>query len=164
LPNLSTHYSKKFWIKDATVRKKALSNGKKSKVMKWSMFVLISASIIAGCGKTVENRKILNGKYRGTFQRTQGIGNKEIANVSITFSGNTYSGTSDKPRYPAICNGTYTTNDKQINFTNGCAWTADFDWTLILNNEYSLQMKGDSVEIKREYAGQMTDIYKLKKE
>ena len=132
--------------------------------MKVALLFFMTALLVAGCTKTSNEQGILNGKYSGTFHREQGIGNKETANVSITFSANTFSGVSEKPRYPAICGGSYSVNSNQIRFANGCIWTADFDGTLILDHDYSLRLNGDSVEIKREYAGQMTDIYKLKKE
>jgi hypothetical protein len=136
----------------------------KIKFMKTAFLLFISALVLSACSKGIDEKNILAGTYYGTFQRTEGIGNKEIAKVSIKFTSAGYSGTSDKPRYPAICNGTYSINGNNISFTNSCAWTADFDWTLILNDDYTLKAYGDSIEISRQYAGQMSDIYKLKKQ
>lgn len=132
--------------------------------MKTLVLLLIGSFLITGCEKNVEKEEIINGKYSGMFERTTGAGSTETSNVSITFSGNIYSGTSDKIKFPAICNGTYSVKNNEINFKNECVWTADFDWSLILSNNYSLRQKGDSLEIKREYPGQMTDHYKLKKQ
>ncbi|GEO12179.1 hypothetical protein SAE01_46750 [Segetibacter aerophilus] len=119
---------------------------------------------MTGCEKNVEEKVFFSGKYSGTFERTTGAGSKVSSNVSITFNDANYSGTSDRMKFPAICNGTYSTKNNEIHFTNSCMWTADFDWSLILNNDYTYKSSGDSLEIKREYAGQMTDLYKLKKE
>lgn len=118
----------------------------------------------AGCKKLITEEIVLNGKYTGTFQRTQGIGTDEAANVSISFTPNTFTGISDRPKYPAICNGTYSVSGNQITFNNDCMWTADFDWTLILSKTYSVKVTGDSLQLRRDNADKTTDLYRLKKE
>ncbi|MCW3109174.1 MAG: hypothetical protein JWQ09_3680 [Segetibacter sp.] len=132
--------------------------------MKTIILLFVFASGMTGCTKSIREKMIPDGKYTGTFERTRGMGSKESGNVSITFSGNSFTGTSEKPKFPAICNGTYSASGNEIHFTNNCVWTADFDWSAILSNDYTLRLNGDSIEIKREYPGQMTDVYKLKKE
>jgi hypothetical protein len=117
---------------------------------------------VASCKKKADNRG-LSGKYDGTFQRIPGTGSKETAQVSIEFTASAFSGNSDQPKYPAICNGTYNSNGAEINFFNGCGWTADFDGTLILDGKFSYSQQGDSLEIRRSYGGQASDVYKLQK-
>ena len=111
--------------------------------MKTLFVFLLSISLIIGCKKSQEftgegENLVLNGRYMGTFYRT----GSDTVNVSLLFTENNFSGTSDRPKYPAICNGTFSTikngNDHIINFENACSWTADFDWSLILDGEYDL--------------------------
>jgi len=53
-------------------------------------------------------QKFQEGTFSGTFQRD--FGDSEIANITLTFAGNRWSGTSDYPKYPALCRGTYSIN------------------------------------------------------
>ncbi len=47
---------------------------------------------------------------------------------------------------PKLGNGAFVVNDsKTVVFKDKNAWTADFDWNLILNGDYSYQVKGDSL-------------------
>jgi hypothetical protein len=112
--------------------------------------------------------KIPDGTYTGTFQRQLVTGNGEIANVSITFCSNTWSGQSDKSEYPALCNGTYKIEKQKIIFVNDCVWTAEFDWSLILGGEYNYVLEGAQLKITRYYQRQLftdfTDTYTLTKQ
>jgi hypothetical protein len=103
--------------------------------------------------------KIVDGLYTGTFQRQLAFGGGDIANVSITFSANTWTGQSDRTKYPALCNGTYRLDKGKIIFTNGCVWTAEFDWSLILGGEYVLTIDGNQLKFTRDYRGPSSDTY-----
>ena len=50
-------------------------------------------------------------------------------------------GTEGFYKFPAICRGTYSIKNKEIKFTNTCAWTAEFDWTLILSGNWNFTLK-----------------------
>ena len=76
-----------------------------------------------------------------------------------SFSSNTYSGVSDKPRYPAFCDGTYNIEKQKIIFVNACVWTADFDWSLILSGEYNFTLIGKLLVITRSFLGSSTDTW-----
>ena len=122
-----------------------------------SMLLLTTA-----CTKTAPPAPTLSGTYTGTFQRQDAAGTGPVAPVSLTFSGGTWTGTSQQPKYPGLCNGTYRlTGSNEITFENACAWTADFDWTLILSKAYTLAMKDDEVKLSRK-TGASQDVYKLK--
>jgi len=112
--------------------------------------------------------KIPDGIYNGTFQRQLVTGDGEIANVSISFSSNNWSGQSDKPKYPALCNGTYKLEKQKIIFTNDCPWTAEFDWSLILGGEYDYVLEVTQLKITKYYQRQLftdfNDIYTLTKQ
>jgi hypothetical protein len=117
-------------------------------------FVLLATA----CKKTNPTITTLDGAYTGTFQRQQGSGGL-ISQVSLTFSGNNWSGSSQYPKYPALCRGTYTISaGNKISFANACAWTTEFDWSLILGREYNLSVDGNAVVFAKD-----DDIYKLSK-
>jgi hypothetical protein len=122
--------------------------------------VMILAIIIASCESDHENTtEIPDGIYSGTFQRQLAFGGGDIANVSITFSENTWSGQSDKPKYPALCHGTFSLEKGKIIFTNECAWTAEFDWSLILGGTYDFTLDGNQLLISKGYSGPSTDAW-----
>lgn len=116
------------------------------------------------CKKTNHEFVIPEGTYVGTFQRLTASGG-QVSNVSVTFSGNNWTGQSQFAKYPALCHGKYKTKGgDKITFENACPWTAEFDWTLILSQDYKLEVAGNSVEISRDYNGAFKDIYKLTKQ
>ena len=82
----------------------------------------------------------LRGEYVGTFER-----NGETANVELQFNNRQYTGSSEVQKFPAICKGEYTLKSNVIVFSNICPWTAEFDWTLILDGEWSYDLSGDTL-------------------
>jgi hypothetical protein len=122
---------------------------------------------IASCEKS-KDEKVPEGVYTGTFQRQLAFGGGDISNVTITFSSNTWTGSSDKVKYPALCHGTFSVSKQKITFTNDCAWTAEFDWSLILGGEYDFVSDGQQLKLMRDYSGPAidawTDIYILTKQ
>ena len=132
--------------------------------MKTVILLTIASLLVSSCNKSdVATPSFFTGNYAGTFEREKGIAKGPAVNVSLSFAAANFSGTSDSTKYPAICNGNFSITADTIIFQNQCVWTADFDWSLILNGKYSFTALGDSLEIKRAYPGQTTDIYKLKK-
>jgi hypothetical protein len=120
--------------------------------------------MLFACKKTSTDFIISDGKYVGTFQRLTPAGG-QISTVSITFSGNTWTGQSQVTKYPALCNGTYKTNSSDsATFENDCFWTAEFDWTLILKGDYQVKIDGKALNMSRDYSNGSKDIYLLKKE
>ncbi|GAC1606158.1 MAG: hypothetical protein NVS3B25_35450 [Hymenobacter sp.] len=71
--------------------------------------------LAAGCKKTNPTIANLNGTYSGTFQRQVG-GAGQISQVRLVFSGGNWTGSSQTPKYPGLCNGTYSiaSNSKAI--------------------------------------------------
>jgi len=47
--------------------------------------------------------------------------------------------------FPAVCSGTYAMSGDKITFTNECMWTADFDWSLVLNGEWNYTFRGETI-------------------
>lgn len=86
----------------------------------------------------------INGEYIGVFER-----NGNTAAVELTFSNGTFSGESEFIKFPALCNGTYTTSGNTITFVNSCIWTAEFDWTLILGGEWDFTFNTDVLTLNK---------------
>lgn len=99
------------------------------------------------------------GRYAGTFYRT---GGPDTAEVNILFrNDNTFEGSSSSTRYPAICSGNFQYDGSVLTVNDTCAWTADFDWTLIFDGIYNISFTGEnSVRIWRTN-GTITDEYLL---
>ncbi|SFB43458.1 hypothetical protein [Algoriphagus aquimarinus] len=120
--------------------------------------ILFFLLIISSCSEDGQlEQKFQEGTFTGTFQRD--LGDSRIANITLTFDGNHWSGTGDYPKYPALCRGTYSINGNKITFQNECAWTAEFDWTLILSGEYKLTKTGSVLEFSRDYRSATSDTY-----
>jgi hypothetical protein len=113
---------------------------------------------LASCKKNHDGID-LHGTYKGTFHRVS-AGAWETSEVTLNFEGNQYNGESSKAYYPALCNGTVTINNNKADFNNACAWTANFDWTFVLNGEYDISVNGDTLRIERSYPGIILTIDK----
>lgn len=99
----------------------------------------------------------IQGRYVGTFSRSGG----DTSNVVMTFTPEgRFEGSSSQSRYPALCRGSYSIEDGRLLVTDSCAWTADFDWTLIFSGEYQLERQGNQLRIWRS-SGLVTDEYRI---
>jgi hypothetical protein len=107
---------------------------------------------------------LLSGTYKGNFSRSSPLVKYASAEVTISFDDNSFEGTSNMIKYPAICRGTFSLSGNQIEFTNICAWTAEFDWSLILSGKYTFSINGDEIQFKRSYDEFNHDFYWLKKQ
>jgi len=104
-----------------------------------TVFFILGFLILFSCKKEEQiDNKLPDGIYVGTFQREYFGLDCDTANVTFTFTSNQWSGYSDMVNYPSLCYGTYLISGDTIIFENKCFWTADFDWSLILNGKYVL--------------------------
>ena len=127
--------------------------------MKRVLTVISIVLFLAVCNKNNNDIRSLDGRYAGTFSRT---GMDTVA-VDITFIGNLFDGYSTRTKYPAICNGSFELNKNTVVFHDSCVWTADFDWTFILDGEYKIHFEDErTVRIWREN-GTLKDEYMLMK-
>lgn len=100
------------------------------------------------------------GTYKGQFIRSSPLARYAPANITLTFKGNKFSGTSDRSNYPAICEGTFEVKDKYIEFKNDCSFTADFDWSYILKGSFEFTWQEGTLEMTRK-TGDTTDHYSV---
>lgn len=105
--------------------------------MKGKILILFSFLVVLiSCNKKNDNIELnINGNYVGTFER-----NGNNSEVNLTFNNGTFIGQSKLEKFPALCRGTYTSSGNKITFTNNCAWTAEFDWTLILSGDWNVNL------------------------
>jgi hypothetical protein len=119
-------------------------------------------TILGACEKDSNNNdngiNELMGRYSGTFTRT----GMDTANVDFFFKdNNTFEGSSDTDKYPAICSGSFEINSSSIFVNDTCTWTANFDWTLIFDGTYSISFgENNAVRIWRNN-GAVMDEYRL---
>jgi hypothetical protein len=128
--------------------------------MKKNFISILSLSLLLNCAKE-ENPSIQipDGNYTGTFQRDWVWSNSDTANVSITFTTGEWEGTSDIQKYPALCKGTYTIQGDTIIFVNECAWTQEFDNSLVLSGKYHIKQSNNEFEITRDDRSETSDTY-----
>jgi len=128
----------------------------------WAALLLF---VLAGCNKA-DGSKEFEAHYTGTFVRMDGtpLNDPIVSNVTLNFTNNTFSGTSNVHNYPALCSGTFTISQTRIIVNNTCFFTANFDWTYIFKGEYNYEQKGNQLRIWRTYPDGTTDIYQLTKQ
>ena len=127
-------------------------------------FLLLMMVFTISCTQNEPDPVVLSGTYTGSFTRISPNVDYRPSTVSLSFTGNKFSGSSSIEKYPAICKGTYMVGDDKIEFKNGCVWTADFEWTFILDGEFEWSVEGNELTITRRYNENMYDMYRLVKE
>jgi hypothetical protein len=120
---------------------------------------------LTACKKDKNEVEIASGTYEGTFARVGQARFEPPAPVTLTFNGNQFSGQGTVQYYPALCNGSFSVNGSTATFKNACLWTANFDWTFVLDGDYQFSVDGDSLYITRTYPGIVfqEDRYLLKR-
>jgi len=129
--------------------------------MKRTVFFILSFLILFSCEKEEQiDINLADGVYVGTFQREAVWFDSDTANITLTFTSNQWNGSSDMVKYPALCHGTYLIVGDTIIFENECAWTTEFDWSLILVGKYVLKETGNNtIEFSRDYRSATADTY-----
>jgi len=104
------------------------------KTGKLGLLIVLGLVLMMRCNKNdVENAQSeISGAYIGIFER-----NGNTSNIELNFMNGIYSGESEIEKFPAICNGNYSISNNTIEFENVCVWTAEFDWTLILGENWN---------------------------
>ncbi len=132
--------------------------------MKNLLLILLVLFTSFSCNTQDEMPKGLeNGTYIGYFGRSSPTEKYSAANVVLTLDNGNFTGSSAINYYPAICKGTYKIAGQEIEFSNGGAWTAQFDWSYILEGKFKLEADGEKLRMSRGYAGTVSDIYVLTK-
>lgn len=123
--------------------------------------ILLLMVLLAGCLTEEKDFPLPESQYEGTFMRLAPGSEGPEKSVSLTLINGRYTGISDSLRYPAICEGTYSIEGRRITFTNECAWTADFDWTLILQGTYLIEEKPNETVFIQEIGANVFNIFRF---
>ncbi len=111
--------------------------------MNVKIFILLIGLIgIISCNNDDNVQPNFDGQYVGTFER-----NGNMSNVELNLDNGEFSGDSDIVKFPAICNGNYSISNSAIVFENQCAWTAEFDWSLILSENWNYSLKNNTLTL-----------------
>lgn len=99
-------------------------------------YILFTLSILLATFSCTSEEEIIysdiDGSYTGQFER-----NGNVSGVTLNFVSGEYNGTSVAKNYPAIGSGSYSVDGSVIHITDESFWTAEFDWTLILNEDWN---------------------------
>jgi hypothetical protein len=130
------------------------------------LYFVIAFILFAGvtsCKKSHSSEvEELSGTYKGTFEHTPYA--RRRAQVTLSFSGNKYTGSSDQADYADICNGTYFMEGSKITFTDQCVRTANVSSAIILNGEFKLEVNGNNIQMTKGYDNWSQDIFVLEKQ
>ena len=110
------------------------------KTGKFGLLIVLGIVLIMSCNKNDDenSQSEINGEYIGIFER-----NGNTSNIELNFTNGIYSGQSETEKFPAICNGNYSISNNSIEFENVCVWTAEFDWTLILDENWNYTIENN---------------------
>ena len=112
------------------------------KTGKFRLILVLGIILIMSCNQNDDEnpQPEINGEYIGIFER-----NGNTSNVELNFTNGIYSGESETVKFPAICNGNYSISNNSIEFENVCPWTADFDWTLLLSENWNYTLDSNTL-------------------
>ena len=112
------------------------------KTGKFRLILVLGIILIMSCNQNDDEnpQPEINGEYIGIFER-----NGNTSNVELNFTNGIYTGESETVKFPAICNGNYSISNNSIEFENVCPWTADFDWTLILSENWNYTLESNTL-------------------
>ncbi|AXT18430.1 hypothetical protein D7030_07745 [Flavobacteriaceae bacterium AU392] len=116
--------------------------------MKSTILFLLGFLIFTGCSNDDDNslESIPNGDFAGTFTVEYSNGDVFSNPVTVSFnSNNSYSSSNSMDYFPAGGSGTYEMTNSTIEFSDINFWTANFDWNLILNEEYSFTLNDNEL-------------------
>lgn len=132
--------------------------------MKRLLLIVSIFFIFISCNDDSVSSQLPEGTYTGVFIRSSPQARFLTSDVELTFQDQSFVGSSSIQNYPSICNGSFTVSGGDIEFTNSCIWTADFDWSYILSGKFELAINGDELIMTRTYEGDATDFYKLNRQ
>ena len=123
----------------------------KKTIMKRPYFIILTlfiSTIMLSCNEEEMNTIEWEGTYEGTFTVEYLASGDTFTNpVTVNFSGNRYSSSTGDNRFPAGGNGTFVLDNNSVTFNDENFWTADFDWNLILNGNYTITESETSITL-----------------
>lgn len=121
--------------------------------------------LLNSCKKSGEKSTVsFNGTYKGTYQKVGPTYQMpQTANVTLSFSDNSWSGNTDVSMYPGLCNGTFSVKGDKITFVNLCVWAAVATPGDILQGEFTISKNAGIVTLTQT-KGNSVNQYELAKQ
>lgn len=123
------------------------ASSQKLQTLVMSISIVLISAICSGCEGDTLNMGIREGVYAGVFTIRQSDGTEQSGLVTFTFGASTYSCLPDKPYLPPSGAGTFHSYNNTIVLKDNVGHTAEFDWTLILNGEFSFSFDGKTLTL-----------------
>lgn len=119
---------------------------------KYLLIITAFLIILSGCKKSTTQPIIANGTYSGVIKVSSSVYKLPTTiPISISFNNEKFAVIPDPTRKPATGSGTYSSKDGTANFTDSNVYTADFDWNLILNGEYTIEISGNNLMLTKQF-------------
>ena len=119
------------------------------------LFSLTTLLLFTGACSDKLNLNLLDGNYSGYYYHIRPGDTNYIKSeepLSLSLLDKKYTSTGSASRIPAGGSGEYSLlNKEEIEFSDKHAWTADFDWNLILNGRFLYELKNDSLILTRKF-------------
>ena len=115
-----------------------------------TLILISSVVFFTNCNSDDDNNvnQNLNGNYTGTFTVEYLNGDTYSNPVTVNFDEeNNYQSSANNDYFPAGGSGTFEKSNSTIEFYDINIWTANFDWNLILNEEYNYIISGNELII-----------------
>jgi hypothetical protein len=121
--------------------------------MKMSLFLALVSFTILSC-KEESVQPIVDGEYAGKFYYGSMFAGTQEAAANVRIEKGRYTSAGNSNHIPAGGSGKVgRVDDNTLLFSDENAWTANFDWNLILDGKYSFEVKGDSLFLDKEFDG-----------
>ncbi len=121
----------------------------------FSLIIFFSIITLLGACSEKLNLVVIDGNYKGLFYYIPPNGTqvtKSEEEVTVNLNAKEYTSSGSTNRVPAGGTGKYTVlNNNEVQFNDERVWTADFDWSLILNGNYRYEIKKDSLILTRNF-------------
>lgn len=114
--------------------------------------LLFTLGLSLGCKKPYKVDVVNDGDYTGLLVVTNSV--KSVPNtypISASLKNGRFSITYKNTGKPTAGSGTYTFNKGLAVFVNEGAYTADFDWNMILNGEYEVLSNATDLTLKKKF-------------
>ncbi|MFK7953269.1 MAG: hypothetical protein AB8B73_10525 [Ekhidna sp.] len=103
----------------------------------------------------------LEGEYEGMFTVEYKNGNIFSNPVTITFNSNNYTSSKGESFFPAGGEGSFEIGNDRITFSDTNYYTANFDWNLILNGEYDIELSENIIVFTADKNGLGSYTYRM---
>jgi hypothetical protein len=130
------------------VRANDVASSRRESPMTKVCFALILALTCLACDHGVDpTRPIKSSDYVGTFSIRSEDGTTQSGQVTFRFRTNTYSCIPEKVYLPPSGAGSYRLGDHSLTLTDTAMHTAQFDWSLILNGDFTYSNDGNKITL-----------------